>query len=147
MRKALGSTSQPPPHSHYWAPDVPGDRRKSLPVSWKVAIGRALSPSLPLLPTASLVHMSHDQTVLTSESWLWFPELVVLGLSCLSFAFPSLGHVCGHMIQRKKALGHFFYCPNSSHSFGGENVTAKTSLGGYQYHPHFTAEETESRRG
>ena len=91
--------------------------------------------------------MSHYQAVLlTREAWLWLSEPGVLGLSCLSFAFPSLGHPCGHMIQREKALGDFLYCPKSGQSFGGEFVTAETSLGGHQY-PHFTAEETESQRG
>lgn len=81
----------------------------------KVATGRA-----PSLPAASLVHTSHCQTVpLTSE---------VLGFSCPSFAFPSLGHSRGHKVQRKE-LREISCSVNSSHSLAGERIAAETSLG------------------
>lgn len=126
--EALRATlaASPPPLRHYWAPDVPGGR-KCLPVSGKVATGRSQSPSLPAV---SLVHTSHPQWALPCEPWLWGAELLVPGLSCLSFAFPPSRLLLWPRDTEETALGDFSILLITVAIHCVVNITIETKLGG-----------------
>lgn len=111
-----GPRPNPQPHPHSWAPDVPGDREGGL---WEGCLTSRCLPG-PHSP------LSGRPPPLVSPG----SALVVLGFSCPSFALPSLGHSRGHKIERKEHWEMSYIVNNSSHSLGGECITAQIRLGG-----------------